>query len=75
MSDRKITSAKPNQRDSSDLAWRDARYHRFYEVVDQLVDELQEHVWAETGKPKRRLQGDSLEKFYVFPSLFSCSDC
>ena len=36
----------------------------FYTVVDQLVDELQEHVWSETGKPKRRLKGDGLEKLY-----------
>ena len=44
------------------LSWRDTRYHRFYEVVDQLVDELQEHVWAKSGKAKRRLKGDGLEK-------------
>ena len=64
MSNSKPASAKPNQSNSSALAWRDARYHRFYEVVDQLVDELQEHVWAETGKPKRRLKGDGLEKLH-----------
>ena len=57
-------SAKPNQSDSSELAWRDTRYQRFYEVVDQLVVELQEHVWAETGKPKRRLKGDGLDKLH-----------
>ena len=49
-------------KDSLNLSWRDDRYHRFYEVVDQLVDELQEHVWVKTGKPKRRLKGDGLEK-------------
>ena len=64
MSDNKPASAKPNQSDSSGLAWRDARYHRFYEVVDQLVAELQDHVWAETGKAKRRLKGDGLEKLH-----------
>jgi len=32
----------------------------FYTVVDQL----QEHVWSETGKPKRRLKGDGLEKLH-----------
>ena len=37
MSNRKPASAKPNQGNSSALVWRDARYHRFYEVVDQLV--------------------------------------
>ena len=62
MSGSKLASAKRNQSNSSALAWRDARYHRFYEVVDQLVDELQELVWVKTGKPKRRLKGDSLEK-------------
>jgi hypothetical protein len=36
----------------------------FYTVVDQLVDELQEHVWAKSGKPKRRLKGDGLEKLH-----------
>ena len=46
------------------LSWRDARYHRFYEVVDQLVHELQEHVWFKTGKAKRRLKGDGLEKLH-----------
>lgn len=56
------TSIRPNQSDSSDPAWRDARYQRFYEVVDQLVAELQEHVWVKTGKAKRRMLGDGLEK-------------
>jgi hypothetical protein len=28
------------------------------------VDELQEHVWAKTSKPKRRLKGDGLEKLH-----------
>ena len=51
-------------KDSLNLSWRDTRYHRFYEVVDQLVDELQEHVWSETGKAKRRLKGDGLEKLH-----------
>ena len=64
MPDANPTSIRPNQSDSSALVWRDARYQRFYEVVDQLVDELQEHVWAKTGKPKRRLKGDGLEKLY-----------
>lgn len=62
MSDHKPASPTPNQSNSSGLAWRDTRYHRFYEVVDQLVDEVQEHVWVKTGKPKRSLKGDSLDK-------------
>ena len=52
------------QADNLNLSWRDERYHRFYAVVDRLVDELQEHVWAKTGKPKRRLKGDGLEKLH-----------
>jgi hypothetical protein len=46
------------------LSWRDHKYHRFYEVVDQLVHELQEHVWFKSGKAKRRLKGDGLEKLH-----------
>ena len=49
------------QTNSLNLSWRDERYHRFYAVVDRLVNELQDHVWAKTGKPKRRLKGDRLE--------------
>ena len=30
--------------DNLNLSWRDTRYHRFYEVVDQLVDELQSSI-------------------------------
>ena len=52
------------QTNSLNLSWRDERYHRFYAVVDRLVDELQEHVWVKTGKPKRRLKGDGLEKLH-----------
>ena len=52
------------QADSLNLSWRDKRYHRFYVVVDRLVDELQEHVWLKTGKPKRRLNGHGLEKLH-----------
>ena len=51
-------------KDNLNLSWRDTRYYRFYEVVDQLVDELQEHVWVKTGKPKRRLKGDGLGKLH-----------
>ena len=55
---------KTNSVDGLKLSWRDHKYHRFYTVVDQLVDELQEHVWSETGKPKRRLKGNGLEKLH-----------
>lgn len=63
----KETLSKPvivKQTYSLNLSWRDKRYHRFYAVVDRLVDELKEHVWVKTGKPKRRLKGDGLEKLY-----------
>ena len=63
----KEAASKPairKQTNSLNLSWRDARYHRFYEVVDQLVHELQEHVWFKTGKAKRRLKGDGLEKLH-----------
>ena len=63
----KEAASKPairKQTNSLNLSWRDARYHRFYEVVDQLVHELQEHVWVKIGKPKRRLKGDGLEKLH-----------
>lgn len=57
----KEATSKPvivEQTDNLNLSWRDTRYHRFYEVVDQLVHELQEHVWVKTGRAKRRLKGD-----------------
>ena len=63
----KEDSSKPvkvKQEDNLILSWRDTRYHRFYEVVDQLVHELQEHLWIKTGKAKRRLKGDGLQKLY-----------
>jgi len=50
------------QSDNLHLSWRDHRYYRFYEVVDYLVQELQEHVWIRTGKAKRRLKGAGLQK-------------
>jgi hypothetical protein len=55
---------KAKQRDSLNLSWRNTRYRKFYEVVDQLIHELQEHVWIKTGKAKRRLKGDGLEKLH-----------
>jgi hypothetical protein len=55
---------KVSKTNDLNLSWRDTRYHRFYTVVDQLVDELQEHIWAKSGKPKRRLKGDGLEKLH-----------
>ena len=54
---------KAKQRDSLNLSWRDIRYRKFYEVVDQLVHELQEYVWVKTGKAKRRVKGHGLVVF------------
>ena len=31
-------------KDSLNLSWRDARYHRFYEIADRLVDEIQSSI-------------------------------
>ena len=59
-----IQSVNAKPASALNLSWRDQRYHRFYEVVDYLVQELQEHVWLKTGKPKRRLKGDGLEKLH-----------
>ena len=46
------------------LSWRDKRYQRFYEIIDRLVNQLQEHVWRENGKRKRRLAGNDLDKLH-----------
>jgi hypothetical protein len=59
-----IHSVNTKPASALNLSWRDQRYHRFYEVVDYLVQELQEHVWLKTGKPRRRLKGDGLEKLH-----------
>ena len=56
----KDISVKPNLR----LSWRDRRYKRFYEVTDFLVNRIQEHVWLDSGKAKRRLRGSDLEKLH-----------
>ena len=44
------------------MSWRDKRYQRFYEIVDHLVSQLQEHVWVKLGKTKRRLAGTDLDR-------------
>ena len=64
MKDAPSKTEKINKNASLSVSWRDARYHRFYKIVDQLVYELQEHVWLKTGKSKRRLKGDGLEKLH-----------
>ncbi|MCP1168483.1 hypothetical protein [Limimaricola litoreus] len=40
---------------------REYRYNRFFQIVDQVVQEIQDHRWADTGKPKRRLKGDHFQ--------------
>ena len=62
MKEDRSKTVKAEPKDSLNLFWRDSRYYRFYEVVDQLVNELQEHLWIKTGKAKRRLKGDGLKK-------------
>ena len=44
-----IQSVNTKPDSTLNLSWRDQRYRRFYEVVDYLVQELQEHVWIKTG--------------------------
>ena len=58
----KSTELTGNLEPISDMSWRDRRYQRFYEVVDQVVAKLQEHVWVELGKTKRRLAGTDLDR-------------
>ena len=43
-------------------SWRTVTYQRFYQVADQVVDEVQELVWADTGKVRRRLKDGGLKK-------------
>ena len=56
---------KPVRQSSNELnlSWRDQRYVKFYKVVDELVDELQEHVWLELGK--RRLLKSVINRQYT----------
>ena len=51
-------------RSSPSMSWRDTRYTRFYEIVDQLVSEVQQLVWKETNAVKRRLGGNELAKLH-----------
>ena len=51
-----------NSSSYTDYSWREIRYHSFYQVVDTVVEDIQNHIWIDTGKAKRRLKGDQLEK-------------
>ena len=44
-------------------SWRTLRYQRFYQIADQVVDEVQDLVWADTGKAKRRVKGAPIISF------------
>ena len=58
----KAIPTKDTLSNDTDLTWRDRRYQKFYQIVDQLVHEIQEHVWLETGKRKRRVKGSELAR-------------
>ena len=58
----KTIPAKDTLSNDTDLTWRDRRYQKFYQIVDQLVHEIQEHVWLETGKRKRGVKGSELAR-------------
>ena len=58
----KSTELLAHLKQKEDMSWRDKRYQRFYEIVDHLVSQLQEHVWVKLGKTKRRLAGTDLDR-------------
>ncbi|ATF16810.1 hypothetical protein [Phaeobacter gallaeciensis] len=41
---------------------REQRYRRFFQIVDEVAEEIQAHRWAETGTTKRRVRGEQLQK-------------
>ena len=45
-----------------DYSWREVSYYGFYQVVDTVVEDIQSLKWVATGKAKRRLKGNQLEK-------------
>ena len=50
-----------NSNSYTDYSWREVRYNSFYQVVDTVVEDIQNHIWVDTGKAKRRLRGVRLE--------------
>ena len=58
----KSTELLANSEQKQDMSWQDKRYQRFYEIVDHLVSQLQEHVWVKLSKTKRRLAGTDLDR-------------
>ena len=45
-----------------DYSWREVSYHSFFQVSDTVVEDIQSLIWVATGKAKRRLKGNQLEK-------------
>lgn len=52
----------PDSHSYKDYSWREVSYHSFYQVADTVVEDVQSLIWVATGKAKRRLKGDQLEK-------------
>ena len=53
-----MLKTEPVQSSSSStdsFTWRDKRYKQFYQIVDQLVDEIQANLKAKDGRAVRRL--------------------
>ena len=44
------------------FSWRDITYKILYQVVDTVEEDIQSLIWSYTGKTKRRLKGNKLEK-------------
>ncbi|MCA0996842.1 hypothetical protein [Alloyangia pacifica] len=40
----------------------EGRYQRFFQIVDEIVEEIQTHRWEATGETKKQLRGDRLNK-------------
>ena len=67
-----MLKADPVQSNSSStgpFTWRDKRYKQFYQIVDQLVDEIQANLKAKDGRAIRRL-GDA-----GLPNLAYSTEC
>lgn len=64
MSSSNLSQASKSSLDASELSWRDKRYERFYQIVDQLVDEIQINAVTTTGNAKRKLRNSQLAKLH-----------
>lgn len=45
------------------------KYKTFYNVVETIVNEIQEHVWLKSGKPKRRLKNRATDQWKMIFSM------